>query len=119
MSFRPAQERASWREWLAERDPDGSAVIESFLSGAHAAGPLTERERHIVLFVAALSRQVRASVVAHGRSALGAGASVEELQHAVLLTTLSAGLPSAVLGVAVLQDLVQDTRAEPGNLQAQ
>ena len=100
-----------WRDWLRRNDAAAADVVDRYISGTHEAGPLSARERQIVLMAAALSRQIRTSVSAHAAGARAAGATLPELTHVVMLTALSAGMPCAVLGLSVLAELAAETEA--------
>jgi alkylhydroperoxidase/carboxymuconolactone decarboxylase family protein YurZ len=106
-----ARQRVDWMDWLRSQDEDGSDALAAYVAATRDRGPLAPGQRELVLFVAALSRNIRPSAVAHGGRALAAGITMPEMVHAVRLTAMSGGLPCAVLGMQILADL--DTSSKP------
>ncbi len=78
------------------------------LSGAcRSAGPLDERTAALVKLGMALGAGLEGATHSHARRALEAGASADELRHAVLLATTTLGFPTMMRGLAWVQDVLE------------
>lgn len=85
------------------------AVAEAFEQLGHAChwnGPLSPRERELIKIGIALGAGLESGTRAHVRLALEAGASPEEIRHAVLLTTTTLGYPTMMRGMTWAEDVL-------------
>ena len=77
---------------------------------AREAGPLDEKTSHLIQLAAAATVRSEGSVHSHARRALEAGASPDELYHAILLLTSTIGFPTVSAALSWLDDiLVKDS----------
>ncbi|RUM34845.1 MAG: carboxymuconolactone decarboxylase family protein [Desulfobulbus sp.] len=91
---------------LQERFPEVLQAVDHLGATVRSAGPLDEKTAHLIqLGVAAASGSVGA-VHSHARRALKAGASEEELQHALLLLVSTIGFPKVAAALAWLQEIL-------------
>lgn len=74
--------------------PKVHEAYESLASAAHREGPLDERTRHLVKLAIAVGGRLEGAVRSHAWQAKEAGISEEELDHVVLLSVTTIGLPS-------------------------
>lgn len=90
---------------LKRRFPDLLGAVEALGEAAKAAGPLDERTAHLVQLAAAAAIRSEGAVHSHARRALEAGASHEEVYHAVLVLTSTLGFPAVAAAVSWIDDL--------------
>jgi len=76
--------------------PDVHAAYEALAAAAHKAGPLDERTRHLVKLAIAVGGRLEGAVRSHAGRAREAGVSEKELDHVVMLSLTTIGLPSMV-----------------------
>lgn len=74
------------RDW-----PEVARAHEALADACHRAGPLDARTRHLVKLGVATALQLEGAVKSHCRQALDAGASAEEVRHAVMLSLTTSG----------------------------
>ncbi len=80
---------------------------------AKAAGPLDERTSQLIQLAGAASVRSEGSVHSHARRALEAGATAEEIYHAVLLLTSTIGFPTVSAALSWLDDVVSPQPRNP------
>jgi 4-carboxymuconolactone decarboxylase len=73
---------------------------------ARETGPLDEKTSHLIQLAAAATVRSEGSVHSHARRALEAGASPDELYHAVLLLTSTIGFPTVSAALSWLDDIL-------------
>jgi len=76
--------------------PDVHKAYETLAEAAHRSGPLDERSRQLVKLAVAIGARLEGAVRSHVRQAREAGVSEAELDHVVLLSLTTIGLPSMV-----------------------
>jgi len=79
------------------------------LPGADA-GPLTEKTRHLVQIGAAAAIRSEGAVHSHTRRALAAGATRDEVQHAVIAATSTIGFPNVMAALSWINDIAGTPR---------
>lgn len=89
-------------------------VAEAFskLGEACNAGPLDEKTRHLIKLGIATALQAEGAVKGHARQALDAGATVEEVRHAVILAIPTMGFPRMIAAMGWVNEVV-DARTAP------
>jgi alkylhydroperoxidase/carboxymuconolactone decarboxylase family protein YurZ len=90
--------------------PAVAAAYEALGSAAHDAGPLDERTRRLVKLGIAVGGRLEGAVRAQARFARKAGISHAELDHVVLLSLTTVGLPSAVSARTWIRDEIGAAR---------
>lgn len=95
---------------LTERFPEVLAAVENLGSAVKAAGPLEAKTAELISLAVAASNQSIGAVHSHARRALAAGASKEEIQHALLLLISTIGFPKVAAALA----WTEETLAENG-----
>ncbi len=91
---------------LKERFPEVLAAVEALGAATHAGGPLDESTSHLVQIAAAAAIGSEGAVHSHARRALDAGATEEEIRHAVLLLVSTIGFPRAAAAMAWVNDVI-------------
>lgn len=74
---------------------------------ASDAGPLDGKTSHLIQLAAAAAIRSEGSVHSHARRALEAGATAEELHHALLLVTSTIGFPTVSAALSWVDDVLQ------------
>jgi len=70
------------------------------------AGPLDEKTAQLIKLAAAATQKSEGAVHSHARRAMEAGASPEEVRHALILLVPTIGYPNAAASLSWVQDLL-------------
>ena len=70
------------------------------------AGPLDEKTAQLIKLAAAANQKSEGAVHSHARRAMEAGASPEEVRHALILLVPTIGYPNAAASLSWVQDLL-------------
>ncbi len=73
-------------------------------AAVHAQGPLDEKTRALVKLGIAAGARMEGAVRSHTRKALEAGASPDEIRHALLLALTTIGFPSTMAALSWAED---------------
>ena len=95
---------------IAKRYPDFQAAVDALGQAAADAGPLPEKVRHLVQIGAAAAIRSEGAVHSHTRRALAAGATAEEIQHAVIAATSTIGFPNVMAALTWINDVTAAAR---------
>ena len=99
------------RYQLMKRDyPELMKAVEALGLAATSAGPLEEKTKHLVQLGAAAALGSEGAVHSHARRALQAGASPEEVRHALLMLVSTIGFPSVVAAMSWIDDVLTTAR---------
>jgi 4-carboxymuconolactone decarboxylase len=90
---------------ITKRYPDFMAAVDALGQAAADAGPLPEKTRHLVQIGAAAAIRSEGAVHSHARRALAAGATAEEIQHAVIAVTSTIGFPNVMAALSWINDV--------------
>jgi len=90
---------------LKERYPEYCAAVEKLGKTVRAAGPLDEKTGHLIQLAAAVGVRSEGSVHSHTRRAMEAGATPEEIRHAVILLTSTVGYPLVAAALSWINDI--------------
>jgi alkylhydroperoxidase/carboxymuconolactone decarboxylase family protein YurZ len=71
------------------------------------AGPLGEKEAQLIQLGAAAALKSEGAIHSHARRALEAGASPEEIRHAVVLLTSTLGYPNMAAALSWVDDVLE------------
>lgn len=83
-------------ERLQSRHANFMQAVENLGEAARKDGPLDEKISHLIQLAAAAANRSEGAVHSHTRRALAAGATPEELRHAVILLASTIGFPAMV-----------------------
>jgi len=83
-------------EDFGRQQPQVYAAYEALAKAAHEAGPLEERTRRLVKLAIAIGARLEGAVRSHTWQAREAGISEAEIDHVVLLSLTTIGLPSMI-----------------------
>ena len=95
---------------LKEREGDFMEAVEALGRTAKQAGPLDEKTAQLIQIAAAAGIRSEGSVHSHTRRALEAGATPEEIRHALILLTSTIGFPGVAAALAWAGDILKTSR---------
>lgn len=90
---------------LSERYPKYVEAVEHLGETVKSVGPLDERTCHLIQLAAAAASRSEGAVHSHARRALRAGATTEELHHALLCLTSTIGFPAVSAAMSWVDDV--------------
>jgi 4-carboxymuconolactone decarboxylase len=90
---------------LAKRYPEYFAAVERLGETVKKAGPLEPKVAELIQLAAAATAHSEGSVHSHARRAMKAGATTEEIQHALLLLTSTIGFPAVSAALSWVDDV--------------
>lgn len=93
--------------YMKERFPKVLDAVESLGSAAQASGPLSEKSAHLIRLAAAAAVKSHGAVHSHTVRALEAGATPEEVRHAVILLVSTIGYPNAAAAMSWVDDVLE------------
>ena len=73
-------------------------------------GPIDQKNSHLIQLAAAASIKSEGSVHSHTRRALEAGASPEEIYHALILLTSTVGFPTVSAALSWADDIIAEDK---------
>ena len=92
---------------LKERHPELIAAVEVLGAAAQTAGPLEAKSIHLIQLAAAAAIRSHGSTHSHTIRALEAGATPEEIRHAVIVLTSTVGFPTAAAALSWVDDVLE------------
>jgi alkylhydroperoxidase/carboxymuconolactone decarboxylase family protein YurZ len=95
-----------YTRFLAEY-PEVGAAYTDLSKACKAAGPLDGRETELVKLGISIGAGMSGATHSHTRKALEAGATPDEIVHAVLMATTTIGFPNMMRGLAWVQDVLE------------
>jgi 4-carboxymuconolactone decarboxylase len=98
-----------WR--LKRQYPAFLDALEALGLAARRAGPLDEKTLQLVQLTAAAAIRSEGAVHSHARRALAAGATAEEIRHAMISITSTIGFPNARAALSWAEDVLGKPRA--------
>lgn len=91
---------------LKERHPDFLDAMESLGKTVRNEGPLDEKAAQLIQLAAAAAIRSEGSVHSHTRRALEAGATADEIHHALILLTGTIGFPNVAAALSWADDVI-------------
>ncbi|MHC4788248.1 MAG: carboxymuconolactone decarboxylase family protein [Planctomycetota bacterium] len=95
-----------WFDQMKRRHPDLLRAVEELGRAAREGGPLDEKTSQLIQLGAAAAIRSEGSVHSHVRRALEAGATADEVRHAVVLLTSTIGFPQAAAALSWADDVI-------------
>ncbi len=92
---------------IRKRYPNVCAALEGLGAAVREAGPLDIKTGHLVQLAAAAGSRSEGSVHSHVRRAIEAGATPEEIRHAVILLTSTIGFPAVAATLSWVEDVLE------------
>ena len=90
-----------------ERHPELIAAVEVLAAAAQTAGPLEAKTVHLIQLAAAAAIRSHGSTHSHTVRALEAGATPEEIRHAVIVLTSTIGFPTVAAALSWVDDVLE------------
>lgn len=94
-----------WIGWIGEQEAEVATAFGGLIGASRDMTAIAPAQRELVMFAVSCALRIRSSTRAHAVRALDLGSTRAELLHAVVLASLSGGLPVAVHGVGILREL--------------
>ena len=91
---------------LKERHGDLINAVEGLAKSARNSGPLDEKTVHLIQLAAAAAIMSHGSTHSHTVRALEAGATPEEVRHAVIILTSTIGFPIVAAALECVDDAI-------------
>ena len=82
-------------------------ALETLGSAVRSDGPLDVKTGHLIQLAAAAVIQSEGGVHSHTRRAMEAGASAEEVYHAIVLLVSPIGFPRVAAAISWADDVIQ------------
>ena len=92
---------------LKERHPGWIAAVESLGTASQTAGPLDGKTTHLIQLAAAAAIRSHGATHSHTIRALEAGATPEEVRHAVMVLTGTIGFPTVAAALSWVDDVME------------
>jgi AhpD family alkylhydroperoxidase len=92
--------------------PELLEAVEALGEAARQAGPLDEKTLHLVQLSAAAATRSEGAVHSHTRRALEAGASREEICHALIAVTNTIGFPNVTAALSWADDVFSGRKSK-------
>lgn len=92
---------------LKERHGDLIEAVEALSKAARLSGPLDEKTGHLIQLGAAAAIHSKGSVSSHAVRALDSGASIAEIQHAVIVLTSTIGFPTVAAALSWIDEVLE------------
>lgn len=97
---------------LKKRHPQYFAAVEALGEAVRESGPLDSKTVHLVQLAAAATIRSEGAVHSHVRRAIEAGATPEEVQHALIALTSTIGFPNVTAALSWCDDVMQAAKAK-------
>jgi 4-carboxymuconolactone decarboxylase len=92
---------------LKKRFPKLFEAVDSLGQAVREEGPLQEKTAQLVPLAAACALRSEGAVHSHVRRALAAGATPDEIYHAIVLLASTIGFPNVVAALTWADDMLQ------------
>jgi 4-carboxymuconolactone decarboxylase len=92
---------------LKERHGELIESVEALGAAARSAGPLDEKTIQLIQLAAAVASKSHGAAHSHTGRALEAGATPEEIRHAVIVLTSTIGFPTVAAALAWVDDVLE------------
>ncbi len=91
---------------LKKRHSEFIDAVEALGKAVKASGPLDEKTAQLIQLAAAAAIRSEGSVHSHVRRAQDAGATPEEIRHALILLTSTIGFPNVAAALTWAGDII-------------
>lgn len=96
---------------LQNNHPAYMQAVADLGKAVREAGPLDEKIVNLTQMAAAVGLRMEGAVHSHARRALAAGATEEEVRHALMVLTSTVGFPSVAAAMSWISDLFDTDQA--------
>jgi 4-carboxymuconolactone decarboxylase len=98
-----------WYSFIKGKHGKFISALEQLGEAVRQEGPLDEKTAHLVQLAAAAASHSEGSVHSHTRRALKAGATPEEIYHAIILLTSTIGFPRTSASLSWVYDVLGES----------
>ena len=102
-----ASKKPVFYQKLRKQHPAYFEALESLGEAVRKAGPLDDKTLHLVQLAAAATSRSEGAVHSHTRRALEAGATPEEVRHALISLTSTIGFPNVTAALSWAEDVLE------------
>ncbi len=95
-----------WYSFIKEKHGKFIQALEQLGETVRQEGPLDDKTAHLIQLAAAATAHAEGSVHSHVRRALKAGATPEEIYHAIILLTSTIGFPRTSAALSWVYDVL-------------
>jgi AhpD family alkylhydroperoxidase len=99
-----------WYSKTREEHREYMEALENLGETIRKQGPLDEKTSHLIQLAAAAAIRSEGSVHSHARRAVKAGATPEEVYHAVMLLTSTIGFPTTSAALSWVHDMLTEKK---------
>ena len=96
-----------WYAYTKDKHPELIKALEHLGETVRKQGPLDEKTSHLIQLAAAAAIRSEGSVHSHARRAIKAGATTDEVYHAILLLTSTIGFPTTSAALSWASDVME------------
>ena len=97
-----------WYAYTKEKHKNYIAALEQLGETVRKEGPLDEKTSQLIQLAAAAAIRSEGSVHSHTRRAIKAGATQDEVYHAILLLTSTIGFPTTSAAMSWASDVMEE-----------
>src|SRR4030042_5124326 len=90
--------------------PEIAKAYDGLALSCHRAGPLDKKMRRLIKLGIAIGINSEGGVRSHARRALGEGISADEIRHAVLMATTTAGFPTMIASMKWVEEVIKKAK---------
>lgn len=91
---------------LKKRFPKYFSALESLGKAVRSSGPIDTKTSHLIQLAGAVAIRAEGAVHSHVRRAMEAGATPDEIYHAILLLTSTIGFPKVSAAISWADDII-------------
>ncbi|MBE0585039.1 MAG: carboxymuconolactone decarboxylase family protein [Desulfofustis sp.] len=100
-----ADQTTSHYQYLLKTFPEVMAAVETVGSTVRRAGPLDRKTTELIQLAVAAASQSTGAVHSHAKRALAAGATRQEVEHALLVLISTIGFPKVAAALSWVAEL--------------
>jgi len=94
--------------WLMQKFSKIMEKHQDLGKALREAGPINEKHSQLIQLSAAAAIRAEGSVHSHVKRALAAGATPDEIYHAIVLLTSTVGFPSVAAALSWARDIIEE-----------
>ncbi|MCK8601624.1 carboxymuconolactone decarboxylase family protein [Desulfoferrobacter suflitae] len=95
-----------WFTTLKAKHKEFIEAVEDLGKAVRQAGPIDEKQSQLIQLAAAAAIRSEGAVHSHAKRALRAGATADEVYHAIMLLTSTIGFPNVSAALSWASDVV-------------
>ena len=99
-----------WYSFIKDKHANFIKSLEQLGETVRQEGPLDDKTAHLVQLAGAAANRSEGPVHSHARRALEAGATPEEIYHAVILLTSTIGFPPTSAALSWVYDVLGEEK---------